>query len=76
MRRTGIALLTLSLALGVLPFTSAHAATDPDARRILFVRSGDIFSVQRSGLGERRLTFTQDNQGPSLSSPTARIAGG
>jgi hypothetical protein len=74
MRRTGIALVTLSLALAIVPITPAGAVTDPDARRILFVRGGDIYSVQRNGFGERRLTFTRNNDDPSWSPSGTRIA--
>ena len=74
MRPPGIALLTLTLALSALPLTVTQAATNPDARRIIFVRDGDIFSVQASGLGQRRLTFTQNNSDPSWSPGGAKIA--
>jgi dipeptidyl aminopeptidase/acylaminoacyl peptidase len=70
--RLAIVFLALSLVAG-MPFATARGA-NPDARRILFTRGGDVFSVQPNGLGERRLTSTGNNSDPSWSPSGTSIA--
>lgn len=76
MNRNRVPMIAALLVLAVAATTGpVHGTTPaPDTRRILYVRAGDIYSVQPNGSGEHRLTFTGNNGQPTWSPSGTRIA--
>ncbi|HEY6566385.1 MAG TPA: hypothetical protein VI341_02610 [Actinomycetota bacterium] len=64
--------IAVLLLIGLLA-TPASAAPNPGARRIIYVRSGDIYSVQANGLNARRLTWTRNNAQPEWAPGSNKI---
>ncbi len=72
MKRVGTSLICTLVGLALMA-PSASAAPNPDARRIIFVRAGDIYSVQTNGLNVRRLTWTRNNGQPEWAPGSNKI---
>jgi dipeptidyl aminopeptidase/acylaminoacyl peptidase len=67
-------IVTLATFVGTTWSLPASASTNPDMRRVVFVRNGDIFSVSAQTGAVRRLTFTGNNGQPEWSPASTRIA--
>ena len=66
-RATKVAAALVLITSITLLAPPGDAASNPDARRILYVRAGDIYSVRPDGSGEHRLTHTGNNGQPAWS---------